>query len=68
MRYYSYIEPDENDKPVTITMSEEEIRALYWDSWYTRMCKKFGKEYVDQHYSFKECLQDWIVINWAWEV
>jgi hypothetical protein len=32
------------------------------------MCKKFSKEVVDKNYCFEDCLEDWIVINWAWEV
>jgi hypothetical protein len=48
-------------------MSEDEIREDYWDHWYFLMCKKFGKEHVDKNYSFADCLDDWIVVNWAWE-
>jgi hypothetical protein len=32
------------------------------------MCKKFGKEHVDKTYNFEDCLEDWIIVNWAWEV
>jgi len=69
MRYYSYNEyvedPDANS---VVTVSEEDIRRDYWPFWYGKMCKKYGKEHVDANYSFEECLEDWIVVNWAWEV
>ena len=69
MRYYSYNEyvedPDTNS---VVTVSEEDVRRDYWPFWYGKMCKKYGKEHVDANYSFEECLEDWIVVNWAWEV
>ena len=68
MRYFSYDEPDENFNNIVVTKSEEEIRKEYYPLWYERMCKKFGKEVVDRDYSFEDCLDDWIVVNWAWEV
>lgn len=67
MRYYSYNELGDNDENIVVTMSEEEIKKTYYPYWYERMCKKFGKEHVDQNYSFNECLEDWIIVNWAWE-
>jgi len=73
MRYYCYNEYDP-DSPrangtdgYVETLSEEKIRQQYWPYWYEQMCKKFGKEYVDKNYSFADCLDDWIVVNWAWE-
>ena len=73
MRYYSYNEPvfdtDGNIiNNVVETVSEEAIRKEYFPYWYDKMCKKFGKEYVDKNYSFEECLIDWCVVNWAWKV
>lgn len=67
MRYYSYNEynPDDDD---VVTLSEEDIRKTYYPYWYGKMCEKFGKEHVDKTYSFEDCLCDWIVVNWAWEV
>lgn len=68
MRYFSYDEPDEDFNNIVVTKSEEEIRKEYYPLWYERMCKKFGKEVVDRDYSFEDCLDDWVVVNWAWEV
>ena len=69
MRYFCYNEPSgENyETNIVVTMSEDEIREDYWDHWYFLMCKKFGKDHVDKNYSFADCLDDWIAVNWAWE-
>lgn len=68
-RYYSYNEydPDHEDGGYIITKSEDDIRKEYWPYWYGKMCNKFGKENVDGKYTFEDCLDDWIVVNWAWE-
>ena len=68
MRYFCYNEyvEDPNTNSV-ITVSEEDVRRDYYPYWYDKMCKKFGKEVVDRDYCFEDCLDDWIVVNWAWE-
>jgi hypothetical protein len=69
MRYYSYNEYSENPNAnPLVTVSEEDIRRDYWPFWYYKMCKKYGQEIVDRDYSFENCLSDWMVIHWAWEV
>ncbi len=50
------------------TLSEEEIRNKYFAHWYDLMCGLYEKEYVDENYSFKECLKQWILVHNAWEV
>ena len=67
MKYYSYNEYSEEDS-VVVTKSEKEIIDEYYDFWYDRMCKKFGKEQVDANYTKYDCIDDWIVTHWAWEV
>ena len=67
MRHYTIAEFDELGDDVETTLSEEQILKEYWDYWYGNMCKKFGKEFVDENYGPEECLQDWIIIHWAWE-
>jgi hypothetical protein len=67
MRYFSYNEWDETGGGV-VTLSEKEIRDSYWDYWYGKMCEKFGKDVVDANYAWEDCLDNWIVVNWAWEV
>jgi hypothetical protein len=45
--------------------SEDAIRKEWYSFWLNQMNKKFGAGVV---YSFEDCLQDWIVINYAWEI
>ena len=65
MRVFKYNEYEDTE-PRLIT--EQEIRAEYWPYWYERMCKKFGKQEVDTKFTFEDCLNDWVIVNWAWEV
>lgn len=68
MRYYSYNEYiDDPSNNIVVTKSEEEIKDEYWSYWYERMCHKFGKDVVDKDYCFEDCLDDWVIVNWAWE-
>jgi hypothetical protein len=32
------------------------------------MYQKYGKEYVDANFTSKDCIEDFIVVNWAYEV
>jgi hypothetical protein len=70
MRYFSYNEYNEDhpSRGYIVTKSEEDIRKEYWPYWYGKMCDKYEQAYVDEHYCFEDCLTDWIVVNWAWEV
>jgi hypothetical protein len=65
MRIYKYNEY-EDQEPTLIT--EQQIKSEFWPHWYERMCRKFGKSEVDAKFTFEDCLQDWIITNWAWEV
>lgn len=67
MRYYCYNEMTNDGGNEVITLSEDEIKNTYYPYWYDRMCTKFGKEEVNTKYTFEDCLDDWIVVNWAWE-
>lgn len=73
MRYFSYNELDPESQSINgnegyvVTMSEKEILEQYYPYWYRKMCEKFGQEYVDATYSFEDCLDDWKIVNWAWE-
>jgi len=69
MRYYCYdvlIEPDLDTEIVKV--SEDEIKDEYYPYWYDKMCNKYGKDNVDANYNFEDCLDDWIIVNDAWEV
>lgn len=69
MRYYSYDQPVDPGflKNEVVTVSENEILDMYYDFWYDEMCKKYGKEKVDANFTYKDCIDDWVVVNWAWE-
>lgn len=63
IKYWTYSDPDENGNELITVMSEEEILNSYFSYWVGRMTA-VGKQ--DQ-ISKAECLDDWIVVNWAVE-
>ena len=73
MRYFSYNEYDPNSQFADetggdiVTVSEDDIKRTYWPYWYSRMCAKYEQAYIDENYTFEDCLEDWIIVNWAWE-
>lgn len=70
MRYFSYVIRDLSrpaDNNCIDTVSEDDIRRTYWPDWYSNMCEKYERSYVDENYSFEDCLEDWIVVHQAWE-
>ncbi len=73
MRYYSYngfvFDKDGNLlKKEVITVSEEEIRKTYFPYWRYRKSERTGEPCPDSNFEFEDCLDSWIVVNWAWEV
>ena len=73
MRYFCYNELDMNVDGIILsnrveTVSEEWIRKEYYPHWYKRMCDIFGELKVIADYNFNDCLDNWIAVNWAWEV
>lgn len=67
MRYFSFHEFS-NFGDHIVTLSEDEVRKDYWPYWYEKMCNKYGKTHVDELYTFEDCLDDWKIVHWAWEV
>ena len=67
MRYWSTAYPNLNDIDVVETFSEDEIIEQYYPWWSDQMKKKYGEVYFEEIYCKKDCIDDWIVINWAWE-
>jgi hypothetical protein len=65
MRYFSYNDFNEKNEHFVMTVSEDHIRETYYDYWLTQIEKKYGD---DHDFSFPDCVDDWCVINWAWEV
>lgn len=68
MRSFNIQYLSDKGQHVSETLTENDIRKEYYSYWYEQMCKKYGEEYVNDHYSWKDCLEDWIVVNWAVEV
>lgn len=47
-----------NNGDFEVTVTEEDIRRVYFPCWKNRS----GSD------SFEQCLEDWIIINWAEEI
>ena len=65
-KIYSYLEFGEHwSKDCLCEMTEQEILDTYWEHWKGLMEKKYGlnHELTTKH----NCIQEWIVVNWAWE-
>jgi len=67
MRYFCYHEYTEDNEPWIKVMSEEDIRKEYFPWWEKKMIDKYGEEHYNEHYSFLDCVDDWITTNYAWE-
>jgi hypothetical protein len=62
MKYYSYVEPTDNELSVIkVVMSEEEILKSYWDYWCTRMKEAGHVDLISQ----QMCIEDWCTVHWA---
>ncbi|MCX6783271.1 MAG: hypothetical protein NTZ20_04795 [Candidatus Levybacteria bacterium] len=61
-KIYLYNEQGE-DNPLEIT--DEQIINDYYPYWESRMIKKFGEGH--ELITRENCIEDWIIINWAWE-
>ena len=73
MRYFSFVEPKYDDRGDIVddevqTWSEEDVREKYYPHWKATLIEKIGEERFEELFSFPDCLDDWIVANWAWEV
>lgn len=66
MNYYTIIDSASEDP---IVFSEEDILAHYWGYWRNQM-EEIKEKYPDKdigELTKKNCIWDWVVINWAWE-
>lgn len=66
MKYYCYNEMNDNGELVKV-FSEEEILRTFWPYWKERMIEKYGEEDFNNNWGPDDCIDDWIVIHWAWE-
>lgn len=65
MRYFSFYSIDEVGSDRVEVVSEEDIRSSYWPYWCERL-RKQGR--LHPGLTFEDCLDDWVISNWAWEV
>ena len=70
MRKFKHWEqsPDDDSIPVEVITTEEDIRQKFYPEWCELMCKKYGKDWVDKEYSFEDCIEDWMIVNWGKEI
>ena len=61
--YDDYVGDDQPPKRITIT--GRQILEEYWDFWKEQMVRKFGEGH--EKINFKNCINDFCVVNWAWE-
>lgn len=68
MRKFKYLDPPDENNPngVERVFTEEEIKAIYYPFWKSKMDEHNILNDCDK--SFESCLQDWIIINWAEEI
>jgi hypothetical protein len=66
LRKFKYVEPDEDDQVKEVILTEEDIMAEYWEFWSRKMAEKFGEDH--ELITQQNCLEDWLVSHWAFEV
>lgn len=64
MRVFAYDGFDDNGHWISAQLTEKQIREENWDTWKIKMEKLQRLELI----SWENCLHDWMVENWAWEV
>ena len=64
MKYYAHWDQGTPEEPVILT--EGQILQNYWPYWEEQMVKKYGM--MSDLISEANCIEDWVVVNWAWEV
>lgn len=71
MTTYQYNEFDFDEHYDTVTVKDiddSQILEQYWNYWCEKMAEKypgFKKDEMD-FMSKSQCIEDWLVINWAW--
>lgn len=68
MRTFEYIEPggERGETYEKITITDEEILAIYWNHWKSLMVSKFGPDH--ELITKENCIDDFVVVHWAYEV
>ena len=66
-KIFEYNEFLPNGKDTIVRVSGEDILTLYYPFWEEQMDKKYGIG-RDRSNDIKDCIEDFVIINWAWEV
>ena len=64
MKTWRFDYPGDNSERLTCTKTEAEIISEYFP-WWSEQMTKVGKQ--DQ-ISEQACIEDWVVVHWAYEV
>jgi hypothetical protein len=64
MRHYKWNEMGADGGNIVCEATDAEILKMYYPYWCEQM-RKVGRENL---ISEEACLEDFIVVNWAWEV
>jgi hypothetical protein len=64
-KVWSYPNYDPDDEQ-TLTITEKGILDEYYTYWSGKMIKNCGEAFFEEHYSFADCIYDWIIVHWAW--
>jgi hypothetical protein len=69
MKHYSYNTWKTNPSidSYVETVSESDILKEHLSWWKEKMIIKFGKGYFEANFTERDCIEDWVVVNWAWE-
>ena len=65
MKYWQYVYPSDGHYNYGVeTYSDDDIINEYWDYWKDKMiCQE-----LEEEISRENCIDDWVVINWAFEI
>lgn len=61
MRYYSYIESEDDVNITKIIYSEKEILEEFWSYWCTEMVGNGFSDLITKEH----CISDWCALHWA---
>jgi len=65
MRKYRYNEQaDHGDGNIVVTVTESDILRDYWPYWNKHMLELGRHEQISK----ENCIEDFVVVHWAWEV
>lgn len=75
MKSWNFVDQDDHGNDILCTVTEEEIIEKYYPYWKEEMRKRQeeGCENTleinldDEEEAIKSCIEDFVVINWAWE-